>query len=344
MRAGLLTAVVVACAAAQTAQELIPQLKDFQKTLGWTPTGSFLHTSERQKAYYRCYYTGKLELPDSYEGLGLRQGDAAGCRLDEQHYDVFFYRIEAVAKENAPLTDALAEAHLERATVVVLHEDFHQQEAIRNLPERIAEAASTLIGFVTAAEFARTQFGENSPSYRNLAREADLFLQKALRVNRWHAELSALYRAFRDGKLTREETLRLKAQRFAQWNAECREIEPEPRSFNRCLPAANNAGLAFDFTYTRYYPLMYETFVTLQRDPRAFLQVLAQARARSEADFIRNLNNLLSDRRGITEQDRGLRAPGGPRHPQRLSAALLEFGSRSAPPTAWRRGAAAGSH
>ena len=136
-------------------QELIAEIKDFQKTLGFEEDGNFRRYSEEQKALYRCYYTGKLDLPGSYEQLRLAEGSAAGCALDEEKYDVFFYEMEAAATGDAPVTEALAEAPLERLLVVVPHEDFHNQKETEKADPEIAEAASTLIGFLTASEFAK---------------------------------------------------------------------------------------------------------------------------------------------------------------------------------------------
>ena len=63
--------------------------------------------TERSVAAYRCYYTGKLELPESYPGLQLKQGAKDGCALDPEKYDVFFYPIEAVGNGKTPVTTSL---------------------------------------------------------------------------------------------------------------------------------------------------------------------------------------------------------------------------------------------
>lgn len=261
---------------AQTVSERIAELKEFQKALGWEPPRSFTRASSR-RAYYRCYYTGKFELPDSYEGLKLREGDEAGCKLDESRYDVFFYRIEAVASDNTPVTEALAESSAERLAVVVLHEDFHQQEPVRRLPEPLAEAAATLAGFTAAAEFARLHHGENSETYRRLAQEAELYLRKARLINESHRRLRAVYEDFQRGRLSEREALAAKEREFAELGRRCLEILPEPASFNRCPPVANNAGLAFDHTYTQYYPLVYELYRAVGSDLRAFRAALDEA-------------------------------------------------------------------
>ena len=95
---------------------------------------------------------------------------------------------EAVANGSAPVTESLAEAPLERVLVVVPHEDFHESREARRAPPPLDEAAATLAGFLTAAEFARQRYGEASETYQKLAREPDLFLRKAEIVNRYRRE------------------------------------------------------------------------------------------------------------------------------------------------------------
>ena len=72
-------------------------------------------------------------------------------------------------------------------------------------------------------------------------------------------------------------------------------ISPEPSSFNKCLPVQNNAGLAFDATYTRHYPLLYELFWARGQDPRATIEAIKQAAdtyfltEEAVVDYFRNL-------------------------------------------------------
>jgi hypothetical protein len=73
----------------------------------------------------------------------------------------------------------------------------------------------------------------------------------------------------------------------------CKGISPDPRSFNKCLAANNNAGLAFDMTYTKYYPLMYDLFMAYRPDLKATIDALKQAlNTRSESEALRRLRNL----------------------------------------------------
>ena len=278
-------------------QEVIAEIKDFQETLGFQDAKNFLRYSATTRAFYRCYFTGKLELPVSYEALQLTQGNEAGCALDEQKYDVFFYPIEAVASGTNPVTPALTESALERFLVLVPHEDFHNQEETEESSPEIGEAAATLIGFLTARQFAKQKYGLTSQTFQNLNGEAQLFLQKAATVNAYYDKVSDLYSSFRSGKISREDTLARKEELFAQMQQECSGITPDPVSFNKCPASMNNAGLAFDRTYVRYYPLLFDLYVLQGQDTRTTIVALKRLLAtepQSETELINALGAILS--------------------------------------------------
>jgi len=280
-------------AAANGWQELIRSIKQLEKVLGFRRTKSFAHYSHKTAVSFRCYYTGKLELPASYEGLHLKAGTQEGCRIDPRRYEVFFYPVEAAPNGKSPVTASLAHESMERFLVVVPHEDFHANREFRQLPATLTEAASTLAGFLTASEVARQKWGADSEVYRNLAREPELFLRKAEIVNRYHAQLSKLYAAERSGELALPEVLARKDKLFQEMQQACKGISPDPRSFNKCLAANNNAGLAFDMTYTKYYPLMYDLFMAYRPNLKATIDALKQALStRSESEVLQRLRNL----------------------------------------------------
>ncbi len=277
-------------------QEIITEIKALEERLGFAEAGSFAKSTSKIEAYHRCYYTGKLHLPDSYEGLRLADGDEDGCSIDEDKYDVFFYRAEAVAASRAPVTSSLAEASLGRFMVVVPHEDFHLHKEVKKLPEPIAEAAATLIGFLTAAELAETKFGRGAETFKNLSREPELFLSKAKIVGAYHAQLSELYRSVRSGDRTKERALARKKALFAALREECKAIVPKPKSFNPCPGANNNAGLAFDMTYTRHYPLLYELFLTQGQDLKATIDTVKESKASSEVEVVLQLQRVIAQK------------------------------------------------
>jgi hypothetical protein len=277
------------------AGDVIGGMKRFEEAQGIEPTGNFERRSEKAAASYRCYFTGKLELPETYDQLQLRQTKGQPCPIDETRYDVFYYAIEAVASGNTPVTGNLEKASIERVLMVVPHEDLHDAKELKGLPAAIAEAATTLIGFHTAAAFARERYGAESNTYRNLSREAELFLRKSEIVNRYFENLKDLYAGVREGRTTRESALSAKAETFSRLREECQAIRPAPSSFDACPAALNNAGLAFDSTYTRYYPLIYRVYVASGRDFQATLNALgprARGKAKSEAEVAAYLRSL----------------------------------------------------
>ena len=281
-----------------TAEQLIRSVKRLEKRLGFRHTHNFSRHSSQVAAEYRCYYTGKLELPESYEGLALAQGTSNGCPVDPDKYDVFFYPLEAMANGKTPLTTSLENASTERLLVVVPHEDFHESKELQKLPASLSEAASTLIGFLTARELGRERFGSDSEVYRRLAREPELFLQKAEVINQYYTKVSRLYAGVRSGSVSHEGAMEQKEQLFGAMKRVCTAIDPNPRSFNKCPAVNNNAGLAFDATYTKYYPLMYSFYRSYQAkgwDLKTTVDALKQALAiDSAATAIQHVQDLIN--------------------------------------------------
>jgi len=264
--------VLVHCAAADEPD--IEKLKSVEESAGFHPTGNFKHRNPAIAAYYRCYYTGKLELPESYRDLQLRDGTKDGCALDEKKYDVFFYPIEAVASGHTPVTQSLESAPPERQVMVVPHEDFHAQ--IKGLPVRIAEAAATLVGFAVGAA-----------AMDEAPRDADLFLRKAEIVNRTFDTLSEVYKRARRGEISAHAARDEQRYLLEIARQECTAILPSPRSFNKCLSAENNAGLAFDHTYTKFYPLLYRVYLGCGKDLKCTTQkILAAPRNGAERKVV----------------------------------------------------------
>ena len=250
------------------AEQVIQRVKIIEQSVGYKPTGNFTHTDPRTVAYYRCYFTGIRELPQSYNELRLRKGTRDGCAIDEKKYDVFFYPVEAVATGHAPVTQSLEAAPGERVAVVVPHEDFHAQ--LHGLPDSVAEAAATLVGLATTAV-----------AVEDVAGDVDVFLQKAELINRYYERFARIYQSERD----KDRVAREKRELLASLQGECAAIRPEPRTFNKCLSAPNNAGLAFDHTYTKYYPLLYRVFRACGRDLTCTIQKIESApKKRREAE------------------------------------------------------------
>jgi hypothetical protein len=269
-------------------QAIIAELQEFQQDIGIEHTGNFRQFSDAQDAVYRCYFTGLLELPASYEALQLVESDEPSCPVDEQVHDLFFYPIEAVASGSSPVSPALANASLERALVVVAHEDFHNQQETAHASFDIAEAAATLTGFLTTRDFARIRHGEDSDIFQRLEREAERFLVKARIVNAYYRRLQDVYDAYEAGDLTRDRALLRKAALYGELERECEASVPAV-SFNTCPAVMNNAGLAFDRTYTRHYATWFELHESLGRDTGTTIAALRRLLAggpQTEADLL----------------------------------------------------------
>src|SRR5688572_5850133 len=65
------------------AAEVIAEVKDFSVALGGHATDNFLRHSDRHTSDTRCYYTGKLQLPEFYSALRMVREDAD--RRSEEH-------------------------------------------------------------------------------------------------------------------------------------------------------------------------------------------------------------------------------------------------------------------
>jgi hypothetical protein len=200
--------------------------------------------------------------------------DGERCAARSTDHDVFFYPVQAVASGEETITVSLAEAPTERLLVVVPHEDFHNQREARKAPTEVAEAAATLVGFLTASEFAKDRFGAESATARMLSRDADLFLRKSFLVNQYYDKVRDLYRNLEAGAITTSQTLERKAELFAELQRSCGAIAPDPVSFNKCPAVLNNAGLAFDRTYTRHYPMLHDLYALLGNDTSVLVSTL----------------------------------------------------------------------
>ena len=98
------------------------------------------------------------------------------------------------------------------------------------------------------------------------------------------------------GRFRRRRRSLRKKQLFGEIQGECKAITPNPKSFNKCLSANNNAGLAFDMTYAKHYPLMYELYLASGQDLKATVSATKKAlAARSEPEALRRLQNLINE-------------------------------------------------
>lgn len=249
-------------AIAAPVRETIDSLKAYEAQVGFETTHNFA-AATGEAFPGRCYFTGILDLPESYRQLRLSPAADGRCGIDESEYDVFPYLLEVAATGRSPVTPALEGAALERLLMVVPHEDFHNQPEMKGAPPEVAEAAATLVGYLTAAGFARQHYGPDSQVSQRLALEATLFLTKARIVNDYFTRVAAMYSSYRDRRFSRDDALVSKRELFGELLQACSSSGPAPVSFNRCPAIMNNAGLAFDHSYTREYPVLFDFHVRL---------------------------------------------------------------------------------
>lgn len=267
--------ILCGCAARQPPQADLSAVRAAEQALNYEPTANFERHGGR--ANYRiCYWTGPFELPDDYTGLDYREGR---CPSRSAGQDVLLYEPEALAGRETPVTGALAAADPQRRAFVTAHEDFHEQRGVRELEPALKEAYSTLAGLLTAAEAARIEHGDGSDEARAALAEAELFRRKSRIVNAAHARLRAVYARFDSGALSRREALAEKAAAFAELEAACTAVDPKPRAFAMCPAALNNAGLAFDATYTRRFDEAWALYEAAGRDAAATVARLRVAAA-----------------------------------------------------------------
>jgi len=275
-------------------QDLIAKIKKYEKGIGFRAMKTFQKYSGKQDSYYLCYYTGKFELPDSYEGLKFKDGNENGCDIDEQKYDVLFHAAEVVAGEKTPITPSLLRSSTERFIMAVLHEDFHEQVRDKLPNEAMNESFATFIGLAAASQFARDEFGETSEAYINLSGDTENFLQAAHLANGYHKKLGVIFKSHHDDAITARHAATKKAKIFSQLKIECNEL-PTPTTVWRC-PGFNNAHLAFSVTYSRHYPLAYELYMAKGQDLTATMQAILEVSQKrlSEEEAVDYLQSIIN--------------------------------------------------
>lgn len=237
------------------------QAQERLRNLGLERTGNFETTSASVDTL--CFAARRLELPEEYSQLRFRRVQNGPCPLDAAKWDVFRYQPEAVAGEEVGVTPELAAAPEQRASFVVAHEDFHDQPTMRSLPPGLHEPAATLAALLIAPG----AFDEHHPAL--------LYRRKAQLINRYRHRAAALYSRYRRREITEAAALEDKEKLFRELGAECLAL-PVALAYNPCPAVLNNAGLAFDATYTRLYPLMMELLPAVGWDRQAAIRVLLE--------------------------------------------------------------------
>ncbi len=260
----LLSLVLPACARNQTdspeyRMQLVTEMKDFERQLGFHETRNFRQYNAQAQAYDYYFYAPKTDLPYSMGDplLGLGTGKSENVTLDRGQYDFFFYAIPAIASVGTDVTKSLMDSPLWRFIQVVFHEDWHEQV---NPPLSLGEPSAEIIGYAAAIQFTARKFGENSDVCRTLR---DRFAQK-IRESKvytdYYGRLSELYAAYHAGTLAEKQTLQQKDDLIGAMNDALRDI------YGARQDQLNNAFIAFQMTYLRHLPLMYRVLQATRND------------------------------------------------------------------------------
>jgi len=238
---------------------LIEEIKAFELKLGFTETDNFKEYAGDLESYPYYFYTSATELPYSLDDPALKngQGKPGDAGLDPERYDIFFYEIPSIAGVKTPVTKLLLREPLHRFIFIIFHEDWHEQI---DLPLGIEESSGEVIGYAAAMLFVGERFGRDSLVYKDLQGELERKVKTSHIFLSYYDELTSLYSAFHRGAISEAETLTQKKRLLEAMSAAF--ISAARIKFDQL----NNAFIAFQMTYTRHLPLMYEVFLATGED------------------------------------------------------------------------------
>jgi len=233
--------------------QLVAEIKAFEKELGFEETDNFKTYSDEMESYDYYFYTPKTTLPYSLDDPSLRYGTGKpeSASIDLKEFDVFSYSIEAIAGVKTPITKSLLRAPLSRFIHLIFHEDWHEQI---DSPLGIEEPAAEVVSYAAALLFVEEKFGRDSAVFKTLNDEFNKKLKESEIYQRYYDELSLLYSQFHSGELSEEETLSRKAKLLQAMGDDLKDL------WGGKPPQLNNAFIAFQMTYLRHLPLMYQVF------------------------------------------------------------------------------------
>ena len=246
--------------------ELIDKIKAFEKKLGFNETENFRVYSDNVEAYDYYFYTSKTDLPYSLDDPSLQhgRGKPENAPIDLAKYDVYFYSIEAVAGVKTPVTKSLLRAPLHRFIHVVLHEDWHEQ---MDSPLSIEEPCAEVVSYPAAILFAEKEFGRDSKVYERLKDGFRKKLEESKLYQQYYDELKLLYAQFHSGEISEAETLANKEELLESMAEDLQGLWGGKPS------QLNNAFIAFQMTYQRYFPLMYQVYSATGFDLRKTMAI-----------------------------------------------------------------------
>ena len=235
---------------------LLAEIRDFERSIGFTVTANFAGAAHERQSYAFCGHASPLTLPWSYEDPAIRwwrTDDEAECRALAPDEDMFFRRLEAKGEAATPVTGAMLEGKLDRFVYLVIHEDCHDQFA---LPLGIEEALCDFITHQAMIAFAVQRYAPLSREQRTIRRYAETQAAQARATIQWYARVEALYAQHARGAISAPALLQERAVLFAR--------AEQPLGF--AASEMNNVSLANSMTYSRHYPLIEDVFDAQGRD------------------------------------------------------------------------------
>ena len=271
---------------------LITEIKAFENRLGFSETENFKTYSDEIGAYDYYFYTSKTELPYSLDDPLLQNaaGKPGDISVDLGEYDVFYYSIEAIAGVKTPVTKSLLRAPLPRFIHVILHEDWHEQ---MDSPLGIEEPCAEIVSYQAALLFTEEKFGQDSAVYKTLKEEFTNKLRESKIYRQYYEELNLLYSSFDSGRISQSETLSRKAKLLESMAKALKDIwGASPRQLN-------NAFIAFQMTYLRHLPLIYQVYSAknfdLMETMAIFHSVPGQGAKFDDVEELKNIEQEVTD-------------------------------------------------
>ena len=266
--------------------QLIEEIKEFERELGFAETANFRTYSPEIGAYHYLFYTSSTQLPYSLDDPALIAaiGTRDSVYIDFQKYDAFFYSIPSVAGEGTPVTESLMRAPLHRFIHIIFHEDWQEQI---DLPLGLEEPSAEIIGYAAAILFTRSKFGQDSQVHKTLKKHLNNKLRESEVYREYYNKLSALYAQYHEGKLSQLDTFIRKARLLETMGNELHGI------WGGRPDQLNNAFIAFQMTYLRHMPLMHEVLRATDSDLGKTIQIfLAMPEQGTVADSLEQVKGI----------------------------------------------------
>lgn len=248
----------------QQALLTLEKVRKYEKSIGILPILDFKDTNKEDPTV-NVFYQKKTDMAFSYLDplLNFRLAELDDSQslgvwlppeIDISQYDFYLYSPEANANGLRSF-DSLIYG-LFRMVSVVIHEDWHNNVS---LPLHIEEASAALIGEVGAVEFIGV----------GAEKEAQIYFKHHIMVNDCYGELSRLSGLYAEGKIA-----------IGTYNAEKEKIYKKYRFNDKKL---NPARIAYEHTYSYYFPLMYKLFIAERKNLKRTVEFLKRIKVEEPA-------------------------------------------------------------